>query len=56
MAAVGMGALVANLRRPRGRTSPTFAWATRDRQLVLDVVLVVIGVAIALAAAVWLAP
>lgn len=56
MAAIGMGALVTNLRRPRGWTSPAFAWATRDRQLVLDVALIVVGVVIALAAAVWLAP
>ena len=50
MAAVGVGALVVNLRRPRGWTSPTYAWATRDRQLVLDVALIVVGVVIALAA------
>jgi hypothetical protein len=50
MAAVGMGALVVNLRRPRSWTSPTYAWATRDRQRVLDVALIVVGVVIALAA------
>ena len=50
IAAAGMGALVANLRRPRSWASPTYAWATRDRQLVLDVALIVIGVVIALAA------
>ena len=50
IAAAGMGALVANLRRPRSWASPTYAWATRDRQLVLDVALIVIGVVIALVA------
>jgi hypothetical protein len=56
MAAVGVGALVTNLRRPRSWTSPTWAWATRDRQLVLAAALIVVGFGIAFAAAVWLAP
>jgi len=50
IAAVGVAALVANLRPPRSWTSPTYRWATRDRQLVLDVALIVVGVAIALIA------
>jgi hypothetical protein len=50
IAAIGVGALVATLRRPRSSTSPTAPWATRDRQLVLDVAFIVMGVAIALAA------
>ena len=50
IAAAGMWALVSHLRRPRSSTSPTSAWPTRDRQLVLDVGLIVIGLVVALAA------
>ena len=49
IAAAGVGVLVTNLRRRRSWTSPNVAWA-RDRQLVLAVALIVIGVVIALVA------
>jgi hypothetical protein len=41
--AVGVFGLVVNGRRPRDWVSPTFSWATRDRQVVLDALLAIIG-------------
>ena len=50
IAAIGVGTLVANLRRPSTWASPTRAWDTRHARLVLAVGLIVMGVLIALAA------
>jgi hypothetical protein len=50
VAAVGVGALVGTIRRPYSSTSPTSAWATRDRRLILDLVVILIGVVISLVA------
>jgi hypothetical protein len=50
VAALGVGALVGTLRRPYSSTSPTSGWATRERRLILDLAVILIGVVISLVA------
>jgi hypothetical protein len=48
---VGAVAMIVNVRRPRDWVSPTYSWATRDRQVILDAILIVVGIVIFLVAA-----